>query len=230
MNCPGGPNNLVDGVSFHGNLGLMSINPYPLPGEGCTAQGCNGSIVEMTNSYRAVVNLNEPPGVVIPLFDTEGGFESANITDVDQRAAWLAQFYALQAGLFNSDQLQWVSWFTWGWAAPPGVPGQIETSNHAPDTAGVAYNQVFDWLYARFPGACSQSGTIWSCPLTGSSSYQAMITWDDSQTCNNGSCSTTSMAAPSWAVKVRDLAGKSTSISGGGQIAVGLKPIIVENQ
>lgn len=227
-NCPGAPNNLIDAVSFHGNLALMSISPYPLPGEGCAQSGCNGSIVQMANSYREVLNFSGPLNV--PLLDTEGGFESADIPDIDQRAAWLAQFYALQAGLFNSDQLQMSSWFTWGWASSPGVPGQIETSNKSPDQAGVAYNQVFTWLFGRFPVVCAQTGKVWTCPLTGSSGYQALITWDDSQTCSNGTCTTSSQTAPSWAVKMRDLAGNTTSITGGSSVPVGLKPIILESQ
>ena len=223
LNAGGG--NCIDAVSFHGNLGLMSLTPYPQPGPGCTQSGCNGSIVEITNSYREILNLNGMQNV--PLLDTEGGFESANITDIDQRAAWLTQFYVLQAGLFNSDQLQWVAWFTWG---APGVAGNIETANHTPDPAGVAYTQVFDWMFGRFPSPCIQTGTIWSCALTGSNNYQAVVTWDDSRTCINGTCTFTTQAAPSWAVKMRDIAGNSTVISGGNSIQIGLKPIILENQ
>ncbi len=223
-NCPGSSNGLIDAVSFHGNLGVMSLSPYPLPGEGCPQSGCNGTIVQITSSYREVMNLNGLQNT--PLLDTEGGFESANITDNDQRAAWLAQFYALQAGLFNADQLQSVSWFTWG---SPGVAGNIETANNTPDEAGVAYNQLFDWLFGRFPSACTQSGTIWTCPITPSGGYQAEITWDDSQTCNNSTCTTSAQPAPSWAVKYRDLAGNSTQITNS-SVPVGLKPIIVENQ
>jgi hypothetical protein len=219
-----GGGNCVDAVSFHGNLGLMSLSPFPLPGEGCTASGCNGSIVEIANSYREILNLNGPLNV--PLLDTEGGFESANITDNDQRAAWLAQFYVLQAGLFNSDQLQWVSWFTWG---APGVAGNIETASKTPDEAGIAYNQVFSWEFSRFPAPCAQTGTIWTCALTGSSGYQAEITWDDSQTCNSGTCTTTAQLAPNWAVRYQDLTGASTPVSGT-TVSVGLKPIILENQ
>ena len=223
LNAGGG--NCIDAVSFHGNLGLMSLNPYPQPGEGCTQAGCNGNIVEITNSYREILNLNGMQS--IPLFDTEGGFESANITDADQRAAWLAQFYVLEGGLFNSDQLLWTSWFTWG---APGVAGNIETANRTPDPAGVGYTQVFNWMFGRFPTPCAQTGTIWTCQLTGSSSYQAVITWDDSRTCNNGTCTFTAQTAPSWATKLRDLAGNSTSITGGSSIQIGLKPIILENQ
>jgi hypothetical protein len=220
-----GGNNCIDGVSFHGNLGLVSLNPYPLPGEGCQGPGCNGTIVQIVNSYRQVMNQSGLPATM-PLLDTEGGFESANITDGDQRAAWLAQFYALQGGLFNSDQLQWVSWFTWG---APGVAGNIETANQTPDTAGVAYNQLYNWLLGRLPAPCTQSGTIWTCGLTGSANYQAEIIWDDSQTCNNGQCSTQSQTIPSWVTNARDLVGNQVSITNG-TVPVGLKPIIVENQ
>ena len=224
-NCPGGPNNMIDGVSFHGNLGLMSLNPYPLPDEGCSVLGCNGTIVQITDSYREVLKLNGLP--TVPLLDTEGGFEAADITDIDQRAAWLAQFYVLQAGLFNNeDQLRWVSWFTWG---PPGVAGNIETANKTPDPAGVAYNQVYNWLFGRFPSACTQNGRRWTCDVTGAAGYQAEILWDDSQTCNNGACTTSPQPVPSWAVKYRTLAGNSTQITSG-TVPVGLKPIIVENQ
>ena len=224
-NCPGGPNNLIDGVSFHGNLGLASLDPYPQPGEGCNGAGCNGSIEQIANAYRQVANLSGLQ--TTPLLDTEGGFEAANITDADQRAAWLAQFYILQASLFNSNQLQWVSWFTWG---APGVAGNIETANKTPDTAGVAYTQVFSWLFGRFPAACSPNASVWTCGLTGSGGYQAAITWDDSQTCNNGTCTTSPQTAPAFAVRMRDLAGNSTQITGGSQIQVGLKPIILESQ
>ncbi len=223
-NCPGAAGNLIDGVSFHGNLGLMSLSPFPLPGEGCTQAGCNGTIVQITNSYRQVLNLNGLQ--TAPLLDTEGGFESANISNMDLRAAWLAQFYALQAGLFNSDRLQWVSWFTWG---APGVAGNIETSNRTPDPAGVAYNQVFDWLFGRFPAACTQSGTVWSCPLTGANGYQAEILWDDSQNCNSGTCTTSPQPVPTGTVKSRDLTGATTQITGT-TVPVGIKPIILENQ
>jgi hypothetical protein len=220
-----GGNACIDGVSFHGNLGLMSLNPFPLPGEGCQGSGCNGTIVQIVDSYRQIMNQNNFAASV-PLFDTEGGFESANITDSDQRAAWLAQFYALQSGLFNSDQLQWVSWFTWG---APGVAGNIETASQTPDTGGVAYNQLYNWLLGRLPTPCVQNGKIWTCGLTGSASYQAEIIWDDSQTCSGGNCSTAAQQVPSWVTGARDLAGNPVTITNG-TVPLGLKPIIVENQ
>ena len=214
----------ADVASFHGNVAQRTVLPYPLPGEPCSASGCNGTIVQLANSYRQVMDSN---GMLNQqLLDTEGGFEDASITDVDQRAAWLAQFYALQGGLFNSDQLQWVSWFTWG---APGVAGNIETSNQTPDPAGIAYNQLSDWLVGRFPQACAQSGKLWTCPLTGAGGYQAEILWDDSKTCSGGNCTTAPQPVSNNFVKYRDLTGNSTAISNG-TVPVGLKPVIVENQ
>jgi hypothetical protein len=223
-NCPGSTNNnLIEGVSFHGIVADSTFTPYPLPGENCTQQGCNGAITDMTATYRQVADMNGLQAT--PLFDTEGGFETANIADPDQRAAWLAQFYALQAGLSTSDLLQLVSWFEWGL---PGVPGNIENSNKTPDTAGIAYNQVLNWLSGHLPAQCSQSGSVWTCPVTGSSSYAAQIMWDDSQTCSNGTCTTGPQPAPSGSTQWRDLSGTVHKITNN-QVPVGLKPILIEN-
>jgi hypothetical protein len=215
---------VADVASFHGNVAQRTVVPYPQPGEPCSGAACNGTIVQIANSYRQVLDANGMRNK--PLLDTEGGFEDANIADRDQRAAWLAQFYALQGGLSNSDQLQWVSWFTWG---APGVAGNIETANKTPDPAGVAYNQLSDWLVGRFPQPCSQNGKLWTCALTGASGYQAEILWDDSKTCSGGTCTTGLLPISSSFVKYRDLTGKSTVINNG-TVPVSLKPIIIENQ
>jgi hypothetical protein len=214
----------ADAASFHGNVAQRTVFPFPLPGEPCSDPDCNGTIVQIANSYRQVMDANGMPNK--PLLDSEGGFEDANIVDVDQRAAWLAQFYALQGGLFNPDQLVWVSWFTWG---APGVAGNIETANRTPNPAGVAYSQLSDWLVGRFPQSCSQNGKLWTCPLTGAASYQAEILWDDSKTCSGGNCTTAPQPVSGNFVKYRDLTGKSTVINNG-TVPVGLKPIIIENQ
>jgi hypothetical protein len=122
--------------------------------------------------------------------------------------------------------LQWVSWFTWG---APGVAGNIETASQTPDTGGVAYNQLYNWLLGRLPTPCVQNGKIWTCGLTGSASYQAEIIWDDSQTCSGGNCTTASQLVPSWVTNARDLAGNQVPVTND-TVPVGLKPIIVENQ
>jgi len=217
----------ADIASFHGYLAPMDRLPFPQPGEGCSGSECNGTIFSLADGYRQTYNLNGMQGK--PLFDTEGGLADVNIKDLDQRSAWLAQFYILQAGLFNSDQLQVVSWFTWGRTSDLG--GTLEAVGNVPNLEGIAYNQVYNWLVGNtFIAPCSKSGTIWSCGLTGAqgSNYTAAIMWDDSQTCTAGSCTTSNQPVPGSFVKYRDLTGNSVSIQG--SVPVGLKPIILESQ
>src|SRR5262249_32625176 len=45
----------ADVVSFHGNVAQRTVTNYPLPGESCSADGCNGTIVEIANSYRQIM-------------------------------------------------------------------------------------------------------------------------------------------------------------------------------
>jgi hypothetical protein len=225
----------ADFASFHGNIAKTSIDwsptyppplvPYPLPGEGCSIANCNGDIVSIATSYRTVLSNS---GLKLPLFVTEGGFEDAQISDPDQRAAWLAQYYALLGGLYSStEQVQLNSWFTWGGAAP--TSGSIETSQHTPDEGGIAYNQLYSWLVGNTTAPCFKAGTIWTCNLIGAKPYSAQIIWDDSQTCLNGTCTTSTQSVSSSFVKYRDLTGTSHSITGA-SVPVGLKPILLENQ
>jgi|HubBroStandDraft_6_1064221.scaffolds.fasta_scaffold00009_84 hypothetical protein len=220
--------NQADIASFHGYLAPMDTSPFPLPGEGCTGSECNGSIIALADGFRLTYNQNGMQGK--PLFDTEGGLAGVNISDMDQRSGWLAQYYVLQASLFNSDQLQFVSWFTWGTVSDLG--GTIEAAGNVPNPVGVAYNQVYNWLVGNTFTAtppCSESGTIWTCALTGASGYKAEIIWDDSQTCTAvANCTTSNQSVPSSFVQSRDLAGNSTPIQG--SVPVGLEPIILENQ
>ena len=213
----------ADIASFHGNVANSTkVVPYPLPGEDCSEDGCNGDIVSIANSYRQVLDTL---GINIPLFVTEGGFENAQISDPDQRAAWLAQYFALLGGLYTADQVQLASWFTWGGAAP--TSGSIETAQHTPNEGGIAYNQVYSWLVGNTTAPCSKAGTTWTCELAGPKNYYAQIIWDDSQTCNGGVCTTFLYSVPGF-TQYRDLGGNTNAVVGD-QVPVGLKPILVEN-
>jgi hypothetical protein len=156
------------------------------------------------------------------LFNTEAGFEGATI-DLDTGAAWLAQYYALQAGMYNNDGLQLVSWFAWG-----TDDGQLDNGPNLTEV-GAAYNQVSNWLVARtLASPCSSSGTIWTCTITGTNGYQAEIIWDASKSCLAGICATSNQPVAGIFIDYQDLAGNSTTISN--QTApVGLKPILLEN-
>jgi hypothetical protein len=223
----GGSDN-ADIAAFHGFIADMTLVPYPLPTEPCSATDttCGGSITAQVAAYRQVLDQNGMTGK--PLFNTEGGFEGADIPDMDTKAAWLAQYYALQASMYNSAQIQFVSWFTWGGDAQ--LAGSLETDSHQPSEVGIAYTQVFNWLVGRsLASPCSNSGNLWTCALAGTNGYQAEIIWDASQTCSGGTCTTSNQSVASIYVRYQDVAGNSTTISNQ-TVPVGLKPILLENQ
>jgi hypothetical protein len=223
-----GGNQNADIFAFHGFVAELTLVPYPLPTQDCSASDhtCGGSITAQVSAYRQVLDQNGMSGK--PIFNTEGGFEGADIPDMDTKAAWLAQYYALQAGMYNSAQMQLVSWFTWG--GDSELAGSLETDDHQASEVGIAYDQVFNWLVGRsFSSPCSNSGTLWTCLLTGPSGYQGEIIWDASQSCANGTCTSSNQPIVSTYVEYRDLAGNTTVISDQ-TVPVGLKPVLLDNQ
>jgi len=219
-----GGNQFADAVSFHGFVYNLNYVPYPLPTQDCSGSdsNCGGPIMAQVQAYR---NLMDSFGMnSMPLLNTEGGFEDATISNADTAAAWLAQYYALQASMYNTYDIAMVSWFTWG-----ATDGQLE-NNNVLTNVGVAYNQVSNWVVDRnLASPCSApTGTVWTCAMTGSNGYQAEIIWDSSQTCSNGVCTTSAQSVASTYTSYLDLSGNSTPISGG-TVQVGLKPILLQN-
>jgi hypothetical protein len=222
-----GGSQYADIAAFHGFIADMTLVPYPLPTQPCSATDntCGGSITAQVTAYRQVMDQNGMTGK--PLFNTEGGFEGADIPDMDTKTAWLGQYYALQAAMYNSAQVQLVSWFLWGGNSQ--LAGSLETDSHQPSEVGIAYDQMFNWLVGRsFNAPCASAGTIWTCNLSGSNGYQAEIIWDSSQTCSSGTCTTSNQTVSGSYVDYRDLAGNSTGIANQ-TVSVGLKPILLEN-
>jgi hypothetical protein len=214
----------ADIASFHGYIAPMAFPPpYPLPTGDCSAP-CGGPITDQMTAYRQVLDNNGMQGK--PLINTEGGFYNSTITDADTAAAWLAQYYALQAGEFTNLNVQVVTWWLWGGLVVPGSP---DTGPNAPSEVGIAFTQAYNWMVgATFSAPCSNTGPIWTCNITRSGGYQAQITWDASQSCSLGTCTTSIQTVPATYTQYRDLAG-DPAVSISGQVAVGLKPIILEN-
>jgi len=213
-----------DLAAYHGYVAKKDVVPYPLPTAECTLADCTGSIITQVSNYRQLLDQNGMQGK--PLASTEGSFRDV-ITDLDTAAAWVAQYYVLQASVFQTLNVQFVSWYSW---ATPGIVS-LQAPGHTPNQAGVAYNQVYDWLVgAAFTAPCSNAGNIWTCNITRSSGYQAQIIWDSSQTCNSGICTTSDQATEGLYTQYRDLAGDPATAIVGNAVAVGLKPIILENQ
>jgi polysaccharide biosynthesis protein PslG len=220
-----GGKNYADGGAFHGYIGEQKgLTQFPLPDQdvtpGCKPGiTCYGSIVTKANTMRQVFDQHGLAGK--PLFDTEGSWGDGTETDADTQAAWIAQWYLLQAGLRSTDNLQMAAWFTWG--DPASFKwGTIETVAKAPNPAGVAFNQVYTWLVgAAMDQPCSSTADgTWTCALTRSGGYQALAVWTTQ--------GTAAFKPGANFVDYRDLAGGTTRINPGSPVALGAKPVLLE--
>jgi hypothetical protein len=104
--------------------------------------------------------------------------------------------------------------------------GTFLNSDNSLDPAGTAYGQVYGWMVgATLTSPCTANGTVWTCGFT-SGSVQEQAVWDASQSCSNGTCTTSSYTPSSTYKEYYDLAGDPpTPISGAVQI--GAEPILL---
>jgi hypothetical protein len=191
----------LDAVAFHG---------YPHH---------SNDVPEIVNTFvpyvKGALARNGIPAST-PIWDTEGSWgdvtESGwNITDPDQQAAWVARSYLLHW----SNGVSVFDWYSWD-----GYPwGALWISSSGISAAGVAYEQVYNWMVgATMTAPCSASGTIWTCGLTKPGSSQALAVW-------NTSGNSTYTPAGQY-TQYRDLAGNTYAITG--SVPIGIKPILLE--
>ncbi|MGB8646532.1 MAG: hypothetical protein WCF84_14935 [Anaerolineae bacterium] len=215
----------ADGGAFHGYIAEQKgVTLFPMPEEDSTAgckefTNCYGSIVTKANQMRQVFDQHGLAGK--PMLDTEGSWGNGTLTDADTQTAWLTHWYLLQAGLHYSDNLQMVAWFTWG---DPSTFhwGTIETTAGAPTQAGMAFNQVYNWLVGATmsePCASAVDGA-WTCKLSRPGGYKGLVMWTTH--------STKSYAPGPDYVDYRDLAGSTVKLTQGGAVTIGVKPILLE--
>jgi hypothetical protein len=205
----------ADVVAFHGYPGANN------PPE---------NVLGIYNSLLGVMSGSQP------VFDTEGSWgENAGgaslLTDPDQQAAFTSRYLIVQesAGIVR---LYWYAWDLYAtddgdlWA-PAG--NSLAVNNSGLTEAGVSYQQTESWLSGATPMAqCSENGTVWTCGYTRSGSYQALAVWDESQTCSNGTCGTSTFTVPSSQyTQYQDVAGNTHAINGG-TVPIGAKPILLE--
>lgn len=90
--------------------------------------------------------------------------------------------------------------------------------------AGVAYGNVESWMVgSTMTGACTLSGSFWSCPLTLGNGHQALAVWY-----NVFSSTATASYAPSpQYTEYHDLNGNTKEVSG--SLTVGESPILLES-
>ncbi len=225
----------ADGGTFHGYLGTRLVVPFPMPEQdqtpGCGAERwaiCAGSILTQIRNYRAVFDENGLAGK--PMFNTEGSWGPDTITDPDMQAAWVTRYFLLQAGVSSEDNLQFVSWFSWG--RPRGERkswGELETESGAPNQAALAYQQVRGWIVNARMTPCETKGTVWSCSLTRADGYEALVVWDTSQTCKDGTCGTSTYSPDHRFTQLRSLSGEKAKVTAVG-VRIGAKPVLLENR
>jgi uncharacterized protein (TIGR03437 family) len=219
-----GGSNYADGGAFHAYpAGASAVAPFPMPEQdataGCTAfVTCNGSIVTIATQLRAVFDNYGLAGK--PMLETEGSWGNASINDPATQTAWLARYILLQAGMRASLNLQMASWFAW---APPSFGwGTIATSALQPNTAGLAYTQLYNWLVGATitkPCAGIANGT-WTCSFTRPGGYVAIAAWNTQGYINY---------TPGLSyTRYRDLAGNTTQIGADNFVDIGPEPILIE--
>jgi hypothetical protein len=101
------------------------------------------------------------------------------------------------------------------------VWGQLGTGQTL-NSAGIAYQQVSNWMVGASGGTCSSASNVWTCNFTRTSpsGYQAKAVWY--------TAGTTSYTVPPGFTKERDLSGNTTTVSGGSVITIGSSPVLLE--
>jgi hypothetical protein len=170
----------ADALSFHGypsQTGFGFTTPVPMPESPLST---NAPIMTMITTFRSIADANGMLGK--PIMTTEGGWGTNGVTDPDMQAAWITHYEILQAALATTNNLQFQTWYTWGYVES----GTIENKNGTATAAGLDYSVVLTWLTGYTPTPCTVSGNIYTCQVA----YEKQIVWDASQTCSNGICTT----------------------------------------
>lgn len=164
-----------------------------------------------------------------PVWDTELGYSTADVSDPYMQAGWLAKAYLLQAG----QGIQRVAWFEYG--ATNFGSLTVPPAGTQENTAALDYSVLYNWLVgATATGPCTSggnTGTVWTCNFTLSNGAPAQAVWDSSLSCtSNGSsesCTTSNFTPSSVYTTYQDLQGGSHSISGS-TVPIGAEPIFLE--
>ena len=204
LNAGGGP--YVDVIAFHAYVAYLSHQPELVVSETASVQSVMASYSQQNK----------------PVFNTEGGWGAQkSMPDPDLQASWLARYHILQ----QSSGLARSYWYSWD-----GIVTPLWSKTGGTEAGGATFGEIQNWLVgATLSSACSSQGTVWTCGYTRTGGYQALAVWDTAQSCNAGTCTTSSFTIPAGFVYSLDLTGIKTQLSGS-TVQIGLKPILLENQ
>jgi len=150
-----------------------------------------------------------------PWVNTESNFEVT--TDVctsskedceGQLVRWHVLQYAYQGGAGGAYHVGWYNW-------PSIASGGYDTY----------YYTMMQWLTGgSFTASCSNSGTVYTCPLTEANGHSALIVWD--------SAGTSEYTPSTQYVDYKEFngtyGGQTVNISGGEKTNIGLIPVMFE--
>lgn len=207
----------------------------PIPGSDCTTGSRGSAAVDIVNTHfyeyqlppeqlpknvKQYKSLLSTTDLAKPLWSTEGGWaQNSTVTDPDIQASWVARYYLLGW----SSGVAEMYWF----AYDSPTYGSLWTSGGGLNKAGTAYGQTYNWIVgSSLTTPCSVSGTVWTCGLTLADGTAAQAVWDTSQTCSNGSCTTSNQSVPAVWTNYQDLTGRNNAITNG-TAPVGIKPILL---
>jgi len=148
----------------------------------------------------------------MPIWDDEHGILTGQLTDPDELAGYVARSAILRAGV--GVQRQYV--YMWDSVAPYGLQA---------NESGTAWDQVAGWLIGHSISACVANGSVYTCQVD-----DGEIVWDASQTCSNGTCTTSSYTYPSKYTFYKLMTSSTQQSLTGSTVQIGYKPIFLTNQ
>jgi hypothetical protein len=191
-----------------------------------------------------------------PVWSTEGNYGGwGNLPSLEMEAGYVAKYFVLLNSLnfqkvyFYGYDANYCSptqpnggegclWIPNGakWGGTSGTYFTCTLAQGCLLQAGTAYQFMVQWLDgATQTSACSNtSGTLWTCGYTLSGGVPALLVWDSSKSCTNGSgCTTTPYPASGnlsaqW-TQYSDVYGNVTNIpSGTKNVPIGYNPILLQ--
>lgn len=211
--CPNPPNAIaaaVDIVNFHMKPGNESGDNCPAPTP-CTPESA------MQWYVSNVQSILEAAEKAKPLWNGEAAYSDqgfiAPYTDPDMAASFMPRYYLINWTLGVSG----MAWYTW------------DDLNAAGSSVQTSYQQTYNWLAnASLTTPCSATGTVWSCGIT-QNGTPYLIMWDTSQSCANGSCTTSNQTVGAQWTTYQDMTMVSTPATISEHVVpVGIKPVVLK--
>jgi len=216
----------IDAYWAAGGVRTVDIVPthsYPNP---------NNPVAEVICAFRTLPlkAIMAKYGIQKPIWDTEGSWGTAKaLSNIDLQTAFAARFEILHWAC----GVERFYWYAWDGATKSPVWGNLWSASAGATAAGDAFKIVEKWLNgATMANGCLMNGAaipkppalfhgIYTCGLTRPGGYLGQLVWN-----TNGSSTYT---APTQFKQYRDLAGHIYALPANHHVAIGHKPILLED-